>query len=108
MLAFLALYVPVSGWRLQRRLGLYLVALYILSQVTCYCALLLATGSCARVHACSERAGCQQMTVRVSAAQVVFVLIEEGVLWSTPWDPYQAPLPAPLDALHVPVVPMRS
>ena len=33
MLAFLALYVPLVGWRLQRRLGLYLVALYVLSQV---------------------------------------------------------------------------
>lgn len=33
VLAFLALYVPLVGWRLQRRLGLYLVGLYVLSQV---------------------------------------------------------------------------
>lgn len=33
VLAFLALYVPLVGWRLRRRLGLYLVALYVLSQV---------------------------------------------------------------------------
>ena len=33
VLAFLALYVPLTGWRLQRRLGLYLVGLYVLSQV---------------------------------------------------------------------------
>ena len=33
VLAFLALYVLLTGWRLQRRLGLYLVALYVLSQV---------------------------------------------------------------------------
>lgn len=33
VLAFLAVYVPLSGWRMERRLGLYLVGLYILSQV---------------------------------------------------------------------------
>ena len=29
VLAFLALYVPLVGWRLQRRLGLCLVALHV-------------------------------------------------------------------------------
>ena len=37
MLAFLAVYVPLSGWRMERRLGLYLVGLYILSQVPPVC-----------------------------------------------------------------------
>ncbi len=37
VLAFLAVYVPLSGWRMDRRLGLYLVGLYILSQVPPVC-----------------------------------------------------------------------
>lgn len=33
VLLFLALYVPLAGWRLPRRLGIYLSALYVGSQV---------------------------------------------------------------------------
>ncbi len=33
VLLFVALYVPLAGWRLPRRLGLYLVVLYVFSQV---------------------------------------------------------------------------
>ncbi len=38
-------------------------------------------------------------------AQVLFVLVEEDLLWITPWDVYQAAAP---DMTHVPLGPMRS
>ena len=40
----------------------------------------------------------------VCALQVLFVLIEEDVLWTTPWDPYWAGAPGVAD----PGLPLHS